>query len=97
MSWSIRSKVRRIINSPNAIFKAAPNPNAARLFQNWFCTAETQQLFVDLASQYAPHAQVKSKPGRIPLKDIKIMKDDPEALLKVADEIKAECSAIFKV
>ncbi len=28
-----------IINSPNCIFKAAPNPNAARLFQNWFCTA----------------------------------------------------------
>ncbi|MFM9942821.1 MAG: extracellular solute-binding protein [Hyphomicrobiaceae bacterium] len=86
-----------IINSPNAIFKAGPNPNAARLFQNWFCTAETQQLFLDLAGQYAPHAQVKSKPGRTELKDIKIMKDDPEALLKVADEIKAKYSAIFKV
>jgi len=29
-----------LINSPNAIFSAAPNPNAARLYQNWMCSAE---------------------------------------------------------
>lgn len=86
-----------IINSPNAIFKAAPNPNAARLFQNWFCTAEGQQKLVEITSQYVPHAQAKAAAGRPPLKDIKIMKDDPEKLLTVADEIKAKYAAIFKV
>lgn len=86
-----------IINSPNAIFKAAPNPNAARLFQNWMHTAEGQQTLVDLSAQYAPHQKIPPKPGRPALKDIKIMRDDPEALLTVADDIKAKYTAIFKV
>ena len=86
-----------IINSPNAIFKAAPNPNAARLFQNWFCTPEGQEKLVAISGQYVPHGKVKSKPGRPQLADIKIMRDDPEALLKVADEIKAKYASIFKV
>jgi iron(III) transport system substrate-binding protein len=86
-----------IINSPNCIFKAAPNPNAARLLQSWFCSAEGQQALVDVSSQYVPHAKARVKSGRPQLKDIKIMKDDPEALLKVADEVKAKYAAIFKV
>jgi len=86
-----------IINSPNAVFKAAPNPNAARLFQNWFCTPEGQEKLVAISGQYVPHRKVRSKPGRPQLKDIKIMRDDPEALLKVADEIKAKYASIFKV
>ena len=45
-----------LINSPNAVFKAAPNPNAARLFQNWMCSREGQQALVDLSAQYVPHA-----------------------------------------
>ncbi len=86
-----------IINSPNAVFKAAPNPNAARLFQNWFCTAEGQEKLVAISGQFAPHGKVKSKPGRPLLKDIRIMRDDPEALLTVADDIKAKYASIFKV
>ena len=69
---SIRSRARPIINSPNAVFKAAPNPNAARLFQNWMYSAEGQQTLVDISGQYAPHAQVKPKAGRRPLGDIKV-------------------------
>lgn len=86
-----------IINSPNAIFKAAPNPNAARLFQAWMFSAEGQQRLVDLAAQYVPHDRAKPKPGRPALRDIKIMQEDPAALLKAADEIKARYTAIFKV
>jgi iron(III) transport system substrate-binding protein len=86
-----------IINSPNAVFKAAPNPNAARLFQNWMCSAEGQQTLVDISAQYVPHGQAKPKPGRRPLGDIKAMKDDPAAVLTQADEIKAKYTAIFKV
>lgn len=86
-----------LINSPNAVFKAAPNPNAARLFQNWMCSVEGQQTLVDISAQYVPHAQAKPKPGRRPLADIKFMKDDPAAVLTQADEIKAKYTAIFKV
>ena len=32
---------------PSAVLKAAPNPNAARLFQNWMHSREGQQLIVD--------------------------------------------------
>jgi iron(III) transport system substrate-binding protein len=86
-----------LINSPNAVFKAAPNPNAARLFQNWMCSGEGQQALVDLSAQYVPHTGVKTAPGRRPLVDIKYMKDDPAAVLAHADEIKAKYTAFFKV
>ena len=86
-----------LINSPNAVFKAAPNPNAARLFQNWMCSGEGQQALVDLSSQYVPNTRAKPPPGRRPLADIKFMKDDPATVLTEADEIKAKYTAIFKV
>ena len=86
-----------LVNSPNAIFKAAPNPNAARLFQSWMYSGEAQQALVDISGQYVPHPQTKPKPGRRPLADIKAMKDDPAAILTQADDIKARYTAIFKV
>ena len=86
-----------LINSPNAVFKAAPNPNAARLFQNWMYSGEGQQTLVDLSAQYVPHGQTKPHPGRRPLSEIKSMKDDPATVLTQADEIKARYTAIFKV
>lgn len=86
-----------IINSPNAIFKAAPNPNAARLFQNWMFSGEGQQTLVDISAQYVPHRQAKPKPGRPQLSDIKIMRDDPAAVLNEADAIKAKYTSYFKV
>ena len=86
-----------IVNSPNALFKQAANPNAARLFYNWFGTAEGQEKLVQITGQYVPHVKVGPAAGRPPLSDIKIMKDDPEAVLKLAEEIKAKYTAIFKV
>jgi len=86
-----------LINSPNAVFKAAPNPNAARLFQNWMCSGEGQQALVDLSSQYVPNTRAKPPPGRRPLAEIKFMKDDPATVLDEADAIKAKYTAIFKV
>ena len=67
------------ISGPTGIFKTAPHPNAARLFQAWFHTRETQQFFTDYTAQYSAHAQVQSKPGRRKLSDIKLMKEDAEA------------------
>ena len=43
------------------------------------------------------HPQAKDKPGRVPLKDIKVMKDDAAAVEKTGDEIKARYTKIFRV
>jgi iron(III) transport system substrate-binding protein len=40
---------------------------------------------------------VKEKPGRRPLRDIKVMKEDAVAVEKYADEIKARYTKIFRV
>jgi iron(III) transport system substrate-binding protein len=82
---------------PSAVFKAAPNPNAARLFQNWMHSREAQQFLVDWARQYSPHRQTVEKPGIRKLADVKLMREDPEAIEKGADEIKRRYTQIFKV
>src|ERR1700754_2351094 len=46
------------VTGPTAIFKAAPSPNAARLFQDFLHSREGQQLLVDFARQHSVHAQV---------------------------------------
>jgi iron(III) transport system substrate-binding protein len=86
-----------LIVGPNGIFKAAPNPNAARLLQCYMFTAECQQLGVDHGGLRSVHGLVREKPGRKPLPEIKLMKDDPAAVEKQSTEIKARYSKIFKV
>jgi iron(III) transport system substrate-binding protein len=86
-----------LATAPSAVFKAAPNPNAARLFQNWMHAREGQQLLIDYARQYSPHKQAVEKPGVRKLADIKLMKEDPEGVEKGAEEIKRRYAQIFKV
>jgi iron(III) transport system substrate-binding protein len=85
------------ITGPTGVFKSAPNPNAARLFQNWLHTLEGQQLLVDFTGQHSVHALVKDKPGHKKLSEIKLMKDDPAGVEKMADDIKARYQQLFKV
>jgi iron(III) transport system substrate-binding protein len=86
-----------LATGPSAVFKAAPNPNAARLFYNWMHSREGQQLIVDVACQYSAHRQTVAKKGVRPLTDIKLMKEDPEGVEKTAEDIKRRYAAIFKV
>jgi iron(III) transport system substrate-binding protein len=86
-----------LIVGPNAMFKAAPNPNAARLFYSYSFTPECQQLIIDIGGLRSMHPQTKEKPGRTPFKEIKTMKDDPAAVEKMSDEIKQHYSKIFHV
>ena len=86
-----------IATSPSAVFKAAPNPNAARLFQNWMHSLEGQQIVIDFARQYSPHKQAVEKPGVRPLAQIKLMKEDAEGVEKGAEEIKRRYAQLFKV
>ncbi len=86
-----------LIIGPSGIMKAAPNPNAAKLLQSFMFSSECQQLMVDWGGLRSFHALVRDKPGRKALSEIKLMKDDPEAVEKQADEIKARYTRIFKV
>ena len=86
-----------LATSPSALFKAAPSPNAGRLFFNWLHGREAQQILVDVARQYSPHSQSVEKPGVRKLSDIKLMKEDPASVEKMAEEVKARYSKIFGV
>jgi iron(III) transport system substrate-binding protein len=86
-----------IVIGPSAVMKNAPNPNAARLATSFMFSAECQQLIVDFGGLRSFHAQVKEKAGRRPLSQIKLMKEDPAAVERQADEIKARYTKYFKV
>ena len=86
-----------LVVGPNAVFKAAPNPNAARLFQAYCFTTECQQLVIDEGGLRSMHALAKEKPGRKPIKEIKTMREDAAAVEKLSEEIKAHYVKIFHV
>ncbi|MCC8981533.1 ABC transporter substrate-binding protein [Bradyrhizobium acaciae] len=85
------------ISGPTGIFATAPHPNAAKLFQAWLHTRETQQFFVDFTGQYSLHAQVQPKAGRRKLADIKLMKEDPAGVEAMTEEIKTRYARLFRV
>lgn len=86
-----------LIVGPNGLFKAAPNPNAARLFQSYCFTPEAQQLIIDIGGLRSAHPQTKEQAGRKPFAEIKTMKDDAAAVEKMSAEIKRRYTQIFKV
>src|SRR5665213_1279519 len=86
-----------LIVGPNGIFKGSPHPNAAKLFQSFCFSREAQQLIIDVGGLRSVHPQTQEKPGRKPFKDIKTMKDDPVAVEKESDAIKAHYSKLFHV
>ncbi len=85
------------ISGPTGIFINAPHPNAAKLFQAWFHTRETQQFLTDFTAQYSVHAQVQSKPGRKKFSETKLMKEDPAGVEKMTEEIKTRYARLFRV
>ncbi len=85
------------ISGPTGIFAWAPHPNAAKLFQAWLHTRETQQFFVDFTAQYSVHAQVTSKPGRRKISEIKLMEEDPAGVEAMSEEIKTRYAKLFRV
>ena len=86
-----------LIVGPNALFKEAPNPNAARLLQSYMFSAEGQQVMIDSAGMHSVHPLTKQKPGRKPLSQIKVMKDDAAAVERETEAIKKRYTQIFKV
>lgn len=85
------------ISNPMAIFKASPNPNAARLLVGWIMSPEGQEFIVNVSGQYPANKLVKAKAGRPALASIKTLPEDPVAVEKQADEIKSRYQRYFKV
>jgi iron(III) transport system substrate-binding protein len=86
-----------LIIVPSGIFRGAPNPNAARLFQSFFFSAEAQQMLVDTFAHRSFHAQVREKGAHIPLSALKLLKADPAAVQAQSEEIKARYAKLFGV
>src|SRR6186713_1973877 len=86
-----------LIVGPTGMFKAAPNPNAAKLFQSFSLSREAQQLIIDVGGLRSVHSQTVEKAGRKSLKDIKTMKDDAAAVEKESEAIKARYTKIFRI
>ncbi|WP_428683920.1 ABC transporter substrate-binding protein [Reyranella sp.] len=85
------------ISNPMAIFKASPNPNAARLLVGWIMSPEGQEFIVNVSGQYPANKLVKAKAGRPALASIKTLPEDPAEVEKQADEIKSRYQRYFKV
>jgi ABC-type Fe3+ transport system substrate-binding protein len=86
-----------LVAGPSAVFKSAPNPNAARLFQSWLHSRAAQQLLVDFARQHSVHPLVREKPGTRSLGEIKLWKGDPAGVERTSEEIKVRYAQLFKV
>jgi iron(III) transport system substrate-binding protein len=83
------------VPGPSAVLAKAPHPNAARLYHIWTLSQEGQQILHDIGGLRSVHSGVKEKSDVKPLKDIKLLKDDAEAVEKQVEEIKARYSKIF--
>ncbi|MBI3512500.1 MAG: extracellular solute-binding protein [Proteobacteria bacterium] len=84
------------ITGPAGVAKDAPHPNAARLYVSFMLSVEGQQLVIDFAGMRSIHPLVKERPDRVPLKDIKVMKDDPAAVESQVEEIKRRYTQYFR-
>jgi iron(III) transport system substrate-binding protein len=83
------------VTSPTAIFADAPHPNAARVLQNYLYTAKVQQLLVNEGGLRSVHPDTKEPVDRTPLKDIKLLPDDPAGMLPQVAEIKKRYTSLF--
>jgi iron(III) transport system substrate-binding protein len=83
------------VSSPVAVFADAPHPNAARVFADFLFSAKIQQFVVDNGGARSVHPGVKEPAGRTPLKQIKLIPDDPAGLLPQVEEIKKRYAALF--
>ena len=81
----------------SGVFQNAPNPNAARLFQSFFFSAEAQQMLVGEFAHRSFHALVKERAGQTPMSSLKLLKADPAAVQAASEEIKARYAKVFRV
>jgi len=76
------------------VMKDAPHPHAARLFLNYLFSLEGQQLMSDAGTR-SLDPEVKEPKGRVPLKNLKLIRGDPEAQEKAIEAIKRKYAEYF--
>lgn len=84
------------IASANAILMKAPHPNAAKVFTDFLFGREAQQILAD-DGLYVPNEEVTYPKGKRPLKELRLIKVDPEQMQKRDDEIKRKFRELFGV
>ena len=84
------------VTSANAILGKAPHPNAAKVFTDFLFDKDGQQVLAD-DGLYVPNDAVTYPKDRRPLKDIKLIKVEPEEMQKRDDEIKKKFRELFGV
>jgi len=85
------------VNSPAAVLKRAPHPNAAKLFMDYLFGKEAQQIMADDGVTVVNEA-VTYPPGKIHPKEIKnLVVPDAQEVLKLNDEIKTKFRELFGV
>jgi len=84
------------VSSANAIMARAPHPNAARVFTDFLFGKEAQQILVD-DGLYVPNEEVTYAKDKRPLREIKVLRAEPEEVLKRNEEIKARFRELFGV
>jgi iron(III) transport system substrate-binding protein len=78
-----------------AVMKAAPHPDAARLFVSFLFSRNGQQMMSDVGGVRSFHPDVKEKPGRTPLAALKLLKADPLAQERANEEVKKKYAEYF--
>jgi iron(III) transport system substrate-binding protein len=81
--------------SPAAVMKAAPHPNAARLFYAYLFQKDTQQMLVDAGGLRSVRPGIKEPANRVPITRIRLFHDDPAGILASSDQIKARYAQYF--
>ena len=84
------------VTSANAILAKAPHPNAAKVFTDFLFAKEAQQILAD-DGLYVPNEAVTYPKDKRPLKELKLIKVDPEEMQKRDDEIKKKFRELFGV
>jgi iron(III) transport system substrate-binding protein len=78
-----------------AVMKAAPHPNAARLFISYLFSRDAQQLMSDVGELRSFNPEVKEKEGRLPLSQIKLLTTDPVEQEQAIAEVRRKYAAYF--
>jgi len=86
----------RLLDKPADRDQAAEHLRLLSGRRHYLYSAAGQQIFIDFAHR-SFHSQVKDRPGRLPLWQIKTMKADPAAVEAQSEEIKAHYAKIFGV
>jgi iron(III) transport system substrate-binding protein len=83
------------ITSPGAMLKAAPHPNAAKLFYAFLFSQAVQQVMVDKGGTRSFHKLVRDRSDRAPLAQLKLWPEDANAVEARSEEVKSRYRQLF--